>query len=42
MYVTLIAVAALWGLAAGLLVPRAAYRLAVPAEEPWRDRCPAG
>ncbi|MGW1507972.1 prepilin peptidase [Streptomyces sp. NPDC002394] len=42
MYVTLIAVAALWGAAAGLLVPRAAYRLSVEPEEPWRDRCPAG
>ncbi|MER7945947.1 A24 family peptidase [Streptomyces sp. NPDC096079] len=42
MYVTLIAVAALWGAAVGLLVPRAAYRLAVEPEEPWRDRCPAG
>ncbi|MEU3748718.1 MULTISPECIES: prepilin peptidase [Streptomyces] len=40
--VTLIVTAALWGAAVGLLVPRAAYRLAVPAEEPWRDRCPAG
>ncbi|MEU8759770.1 A24 family peptidase [Streptomyces sp. NPDC048659] len=34
--------AALWGAAAGRFVPRAAYRLAVPAGEPWRDRCPAG
>ncbi|MFJ8664891.1 prepilin peptidase [Streptomyces sp. NPDC093600] len=39
---TLIAVAALWGAAAGLLVPRAAYRLSVEPGEPWRDRCPAG
>ncbi|MGJ7419363.1 prepilin peptidase [Streptomyces cinereoruber] len=38
----LITVAALWGAAAGLLVPRAAHRLAVEPEEPWRDRCPAG
>lgn len=30
------------GAAAGLLVPRPAYRLAVPAEEPWRTACPAG
>ncbi|MGI5402623.1 prepilin peptidase [Streptomyces sp. CA-135486] len=42
MYVTLIAVAALWGAAAGLLVPRAAYRLSVEPEEGWRDACPAG
>ncbi|MGW0464077.1 prepilin peptidase [Streptomyces sp. NPDC003027] len=42
MFATLIAVAALWGAAAGLLVPRAAYRLSVEPGEPWRDRCPAG
>ncbi|MER5890418.1 A24 family peptidase [Streptomyces sp. NPDC001941] len=42
MYATLIAVAALWGAAAGLLVPRAAYRLSVEPEESWRDACPAG
>ncbi|MET9678063.1 A24 family peptidase [Streptomyces sp. NPDC006482] len=42
MYATLITVAALWGAVAGLLVPRAAYRLSVPAEEPWRDLCPVG
>ncbi|MBT2489158.1 prepilin peptidase [Streptomyces sp. ISL-96] len=39
---TLIAAAALWGAAAGLLVPRAAYRLAVEPEEEWRAACPAG
>ncbi|GGT52501.1 prepilin peptidase [Streptomyces purpureus] len=42
MYVTLIALAALWGAATGLLVPRAAYRLSVEPDEPWRDTCPAG
>ncbi|RST05728.1 prepilin peptidase [Streptomyces sp. WAC05374] len=42
MYATLIAVAALWGAATGLLVPRAAYRLSVQPDEPWRDACPAG
>ncbi|MGI5480959.1 prepilin peptidase [Streptomyces lavendofoliae] len=42
MYATLIAVAALWGAATGLLVPRAAYRLSVAPDEPWRDVCPAG
>lgn len=38
----LIAVAALWGAAAGTLLPRAAYRFSVPPEETWRDRCPQG
>ncbi|MEU8525040.1 MULTISPECIES: prepilin peptidase [Streptomyces] len=42
MYVTLIAVAALWGAATGLLVPRAAYRLSVEPEEGWRNDCPEG
>ncbi|MFG3495135.1 prepilin peptidase [Streptomyces sp. NPDC047928] len=41
MYAVLIA-AALWGAATGLLVPRAAHRLSVEPEEPWRDTCPAG
>ncbi len=39
---TLIALAALWGAATGLLVPRAAYRLSVEPEEAWRDACPQG
>ncbi|MGW3494240.1 prepilin peptidase [Streptomyces sp. NPDC001020] len=34
--------AALWGAAAGVLVPRAAYRLSVEPEQPWRGRCPDG
>ncbi|MFE2963987.1 prepilin peptidase [Streptomyces sp. NPDC059340] len=34
--------AALWGAAAGLLVPRAAYRFAVEPDEAWRTRCPHG
>lgn len=38
----LIGVAAIWGAATGLLVPRAAYRFSVPPGEPWRDACPAG
>ncbi|MET9892604.1 A24 family peptidase [Streptomyces sp. NPDC006465] len=38
----LVVAAALWGAAAGLLVPRPAYRLAVEPDEPWRDRCPDG
>ncbi|WP_371617359.1 prepilin peptidase [Streptomyces sp. NBC_00454] len=32
----------LWGAAAGLLVPRAAYRLSVEAGAPWRSACPSG
>jgi leader peptidase (prepilin peptidase)/N-methyltransferase len=38
----LAAVAALWGALAGALLPRAAYRFAVPSGEPWRERCPDG
>lgn len=38
----MLAVAALWGAAAGLLVPRAAYRLSVEPGEPWRGSCPSG
>ncbi|WP_454314506.1 prepilin peptidase [Streptomyces phaeoluteigriseus] len=34
--------AVLWGAGAGLLIPRAAYRLSVPPDEPWRSACPAG
>jgi leader peptidase (prepilin peptidase) / N-methyltransferase len=40
--VSLIAVAALWGAAAGVFLPRAAYRLSVPSEQDWRQRCPGG
>ncbi|MEU9479159.1 A24 family peptidase [Streptomyces sp. NPDC048191] len=36
------AVAALWGALVGALLPRAAYRFAVPSGEHWRDRCPNG
>ncbi|MFC8533927.1 prepilin peptidase [Streptomyces sp. NPDC057249] len=42
MYAMLIGVAALWGAATGLLVPRAAYRFSVPPGESRRDACPAG
>ncbi|MCX2926359.1 prepilin peptidase [Streptomyces sp. NEAU-W12] len=35
-------VAALWGAAAGALLPRAVHRFAVPAGEEWRARCPEG
>ncbi|MFG2555360.1 prepilin peptidase [Streptomyces sp. NPDC048581] len=42
----IVAVAALWGVAAGSLLPRAAYRFSVSSEvseeETWRERCPAG
>ncbi|SDN31138.1 prepilin peptidase [Actinacidiphila guanduensis] len=41
MHVYLIVGAAVWGMASGLLLPRAAYRLAVPAEQPWARACPA-
>ncbi|QPP06433.1 prepilin peptidase [Streptomyces bathyalis] len=34
--------AAAYGAAAGSLLPRAVYRLAVPPEAPWRGACPAG
>ncbi|MER6160361.1 A24 family peptidase [Streptomyces sp. NPDC001868] len=36
------AAAVLWGAGAGLLIPRAAYRLSVPPDKPWRAVCPAG
>ncbi|MGW7429593.1 prepilin peptidase [Streptomyces sp. NPDC054861] len=42
MFAALIVVAALWGAATGLLVPRAAYRLSVEPGEAWRIDCPAG
>ena len=42
MHVYLIVGAAVWGIASGLLLPRAAYRLTVPAQEPWAAACPAG
>ncbi len=38
----LIAVAALWGAAAGAVLPRAAHRFAVPSGEEWRTACPHG
>ncbi|MFH0516510.1 prepilin peptidase [Streptomyces sp. M41] len=38
----LVLAAALWGAAAGLSLPRAAYRFSVPVAEEWRDRCPGG
>ncbi|MER5274711.1 A24 family peptidase [Streptomyces sp. NPDC002809] len=42
MYAMLIGIAALWGAATGLLVPRAAYRFSVEPDDAWRDACPAG
>ncbi|MFI8994669.1 prepilin peptidase [Streptomyces sp. NPDC053542] len=42
MHPLLIALAAVYGAAAGLLVPRAAYRLAVEPEEGRRTACPRG
>lgn len=42
MTIVLIAVAALWGAAAGALLPRAVYRFSVPSGEDWREQCPGG
>ncbi|MEU3740527.1 A24 family peptidase [Streptomyces sp. NPDC032198] len=42
MLLTLAAVGALWGALAGLLVPRAVYRLSVAPDEAWRSVCPDG
>jgi leader peptidase (prepilin peptidase) / N-methyltransferase len=41
-HVYLIAGAIGWGIVSGLLLPRAAYRLAVEAGRPWASHCPAG
>ncbi|QKW08483.1 prepilin peptidase [Streptomyces sp. NA04227] len=38
----LVPAAALWGAAAGVLLPRPAYRLAVPSGEDWHERTPRG
>ncbi|MFI1199255.1 prepilin peptidase [Streptomyces sp. NPDC020883] len=42
MSVTLIALAAAYGAATGLLLPRPAHRLSVEPDENWRAHCPAG
>ncbi len=42
MGVIVIVLAAAYGAAAGLLMPRAAWRLSVEPGEPWRERCPQG
>ncbi|MFE6782128.1 prepilin peptidase [Streptomyces sp. NPDC057680] len=34
--------AAFYGIAAGILIPRVAYRLSVEPETPWRASCPQG
>ncbi|MFE9558423.1 prepilin peptidase [Streptomyces sp. NPDC006692] len=39
---TLVTSAVAYGALAGLLLPRAVYKLAVPAGESWRSQCPAG
>ncbi|MCK1795959.1 A24 family peptidase [Streptomyces sp. XM4193] len=42
MLVLLSVIAAGYGVAAGLLLPRPVHRLAVPADQPWRTTCPDG
>ncbi|MET9570744.1 prepilin peptidase [Streptomyces virginiae] len=42
MGVVVIVLAAAYGVAAGLLLPRAAYRLSVEPGDPWRGHCPQG
>ncbi|MFK0254430.1 prepilin peptidase [Streptomyces sp. NPDC090445] len=42
MAVVVIILAAGYGVAAGLLLPRAAYRLSVEPDAPWRGHCPEG
>ncbi|MEU5436415.1 A24 family peptidase [Streptomyces sp. NPDC020719] len=42
MQILVILGAALYGAFAGLLLPRAAYKLAVPPDHTWRTQCPAG
>ncbi|MER7729870.1 A24 family peptidase [Streptomyces erythrochromogenes] len=42
MGVVVIVLAAGYGVAAGLLLPRAAYRLSVDPGDPWRENCPQG
>ncbi|MEU9197027.1 prepilin peptidase [Streptomyces hundungensis] len=42
MNIALTVLAAAWGALAGALIPRAAYRLSVEPEEPWRAACPEG
>ncbi|WP_330335165.1 A24 family peptidase [Streptomyces sp. NBC_00536] len=42
MGVVVIILAAGYGVAAGLLLPRAVYRFGAPPGEPWRSSCPQG
>ncbi|WP_329197889.1 MULTISPECIES: A24 family peptidase [unclassified Streptomyces] len=42
MGLAVIILAAVYGVTGGLLLPRAAYRLSVEPDRPWRDRCPEG
>ncbi|WP_327289001.1 A24 family peptidase [Streptomyces sp. NBC_01198] len=42
MHVYPIVAAAVWGTVSGLLLPRAALRLAVPSGEPWSGACLSG
>ncbi|GHJ35366.1 prepilin peptidase [Streptomyces sp. TS71-3] len=42
MHALLLVLAAVWGAGTGLLIPRAAYRLSVQPDEPWRTACPGG
>ncbi|MER6311618.1 prepilin peptidase, partial [Streptomyces sp. NPDC001657] len=42
MSVMLMVLAAAYGAAAGLLIPRPAHRMAVGPEEEWRAQCPEG
>ncbi|MGW0857947.1 prepilin peptidase [Streptomyces sp. NPDC002690] len=42
MQIAVVTLAAVWGAATGLLIPRAAYRFSVEPEEGWRGECPAG
>ncbi|MEU8778769.1 A24 family peptidase [Streptomyces sp. NPDC048606] len=42
MRVFVIVIAVAYGATAGLLLPRAVYRLSAPAGEPWRELCPDG
>ncbi|THA79861.1 A24 family peptidase [Streptomyces sp. A0592] len=42
MGVVVVLLAAGYGVAAGLLLPRAAYRLSVDPGDPWRESCPQG
>jgi len=41
-YVALILLAVAWGAGSGVFLPRAAYRLSVQPDHPWRRECPAG